>query len=66
MAESYRKYGGIVLLGGFNISNLWQVGCTYYDMSGSDLGEATYGYHMVVLGTLLSNKGKVISPSDYL
>ena len=61
---SYRKLDSVVLLGGININSLWQVGYAY-DMSGSEFGRATQGSHEVVLGILLNNRGKVISPSDF-
>ncbi|GAB3542491.1 hypothetical protein GCM10027443_43420 [Pontibacter brevis] len=51
---SYRKHDCVILLGGLNINNLWQLGYAY-DISGSEFGRATQGSHEVVLGILLNN-----------
>ncbi|GAB3200944.1 type IX secretion system membrane protein PorP/SprF [Pontibacter aydingkolensis] len=61
---SYRQNNAYVILGGLNVNNLLQVGYAY-DVATSGIGRMGGGAHEVVLGILVSNRGKIFSPSDF-
>ncbi|WP_242926173.1 PorP/SprF family type IX secretion system membrane protein [Pontibacter vulgaris] len=61
---SYRHNDAVILLGGVNVNNMFQLGYAY-DMASGRISKSGYGSHEVVLGILLNNKARIYSPSDF-
>ncbi|MBA9075985.1 PorP/SprF family type IX secretion system membrane protein [Rufibacter quisquiliarum] len=58
---SYRKKDSFTLLGGLNINHLLDFGYSY-DVTTSELNEASAGSHEILIGFKVNNKRKIICP----
>lgn len=64
LGGSYRSQDAVVVMGGINIDNLFQVSYAY-DMAYTGIGSISAGSHDFVIGVLLNNRGRIFSPSDF-
>ncbi len=61
IGAAYRYQDGVAGLVGFNISSLINISYSY-DYTTSQLGNVSYGTHEIVIGLMLNNRDKVVSP----